>query len=158
LTEEANAATREPARVLVITADVEFVEDMRAVLHAHAEIRHAASTAMAVAEIFRQQPELVWIDLDLVPFFTDSSSLEGLGFLEVLRDRIDPTVPVLVTSSRADVVDATWMERFRIAAWLPKPPPMGSLLEILARLPGGRPGHIAALGNYRTFPSRNGTS
>jgi DNA-binding NtrC family response regulator len=145
--DETSPAAEGPARVLVITTDVEFVEDMRAVLHARAVIRHVASTALAVAEILRERPDLVWLDLDLVPFFTDSSGLEGLGFLEVLRKRVDPNVPVLVTSSQADLAGAAWMDRLQVTAWLPKPPGVKTLLEILTRLLSSRHSDPAASGN-----------
>lgn len=129
------------ARLLVVTADAGFAEDLRALLPASPGVRHAADTARAVAEILREPPDCILLDADLEPFFADSGWLEAEGFLQILRARLGIRVPVLVTSARVEAPDPAEPERYDVAAWLPKPPSLTCLLAALEAVRSRDRGH-----------------
>jgi CheY-like chemotaxis protein len=121
--------------VLMVDDDAEFAEDMRVILQETVTLRRVGGTAAAAARILRQRPDILWLDLELDPFFANSSALEGLAFLRILRKRIDSRLPVIVVSAQVSPHVSPQMQTslrdLGVHACLPKPPDIRKLLQAL---------------------------
>ncbi len=117
--------------VLLVEDDAEFAEDMRAILTDIATIRHVGGTATAIAEIIREKPDLIMLDLDLEPFLANSGGLEGVAFLQVVREQIDGELPVVIVSGRMSEELKGTLQRLGAVACFTKPPDLRTLREIV---------------------------
>ncbi len=117
--------------VLMVEDDSEFALDMTVILRGTVKLLCVGGTAAAAAHLLRSKPDALWLDIDLDPFFAETSALEGLAFLKVVRKRIDPDLPVIVVSSRLSPEAQRTLEELGVAAFYSKPPDPKALAETL---------------------------
>lgn len=127
--------------VLMVEDDSEFAEDMTVILRGRATIIRVSGTAEAAAVIMKRPPDLLWIDLDLSPYFGFDRATEGLAFLRALRERIPIDFSILIVTADTGPVADSIPREFPMATVLPKPPEpsrlYASVSEILPRIRGG---------------------
>ncbi len=131
--------TRALPTVLMVEDDAEFANDTTAILAGSVTVRRVGGTAAAAAHILRQKPDVLWLDLELEPFFSDTSATEGLAFLKAVRERIDHELPVVVVSGQLADEMRSLLGQFGVVACFTKPPDMAALVDALRR-PSRAPG------------------
>ena len=108
--------------VLMIEDDSEFAGDMTVILRGKAKVIHVCNTAEASAHLMRSLPDLLWIDLDLPPFFGLDRAREGLEFLRALHERIKVEFPIIVVSADLRSPGLEGLKEFPTVRTLSKPP------------------------------------
>ena len=121
-----DAATRGPARVLVVDDD----PDMLALLGrwlggAGIECAMAANGSEALTQLDLQRPDLVLTDLVM-------DEMDGLRLLKEIH-LLDPVMPVIMLSGEAGVADAMKAAHLGVSAFLTKPPDRDALLREVTR-------------------------
>lgn len=122
-------------RILVVDDDPEFVEITRTILEAHHyDVASASNGELAMAEMRRQRPDLVLLDVMM------SSMLDGLELSHEMRE--DPelkSVPVIMVSCIISSPHASLFptdESIPIDGWISKPMDPEDLLKKIRRLVG----------------------
>ncbi len=125
----------QPATILVVDDDPDFVEIMRTILEANEyKVITAANGDQALARVRQDHPDLILLDIMM------SSVLDGLDVSEKLaQDPEAKYMPVIMVSSIADTPYAhsfPMEEQPHMNAWLSKPVDPATLLakisEVLA--------------------------
>jgi len=123
----------QPATILVVDDDPDFVEIMRTILEAHDySVVTAANGEQALAQVKAQHPDLMLLDIMM------STVLDGLDVSEKLAQ--DPSaryMPVIMVSSIAETPHARLFpmdEQPHMDAWLSKPVDPQALLAKVAEL------------------------
>jgi len=115
----------------MVEDDPEFAADMQAVLAGIVRLDRVPNTAMAAAWLIRRPPDLLWLDLDLPPFFALTGGFEGLAFLRLVRERLAPELPVIVVSGRLTPEVRRELHGLEPLTCFGKPPELGALVRAL---------------------------
>jgi CheY-like chemotaxis protein len=123
----------QPATILVVDDDPDFVEIMRTILEAHDySVVTAANGEQALAQVKAQHPDLMLLDIMM------STVLDGLDVSEKLaQDPAARFMPVIMVSSIAETPHARLFpmdEQPHMDAWLSKPVDPQALLAKVAEL------------------------
>jgi CheY-like chemotaxis protein len=123
----------QPATILVVDDDPDFVEIMRTILEAHDyRVVTAANGEQGLAQVKAQHPDLMLLDIMM------STVLDGLDVSEKLaQDPAARYMPVIMVSSIAETPHARLFpmdEQPHMDAWLSKPVDPQVLLAKVAEL------------------------
>ncbi len=125
----------QPATILVVDDDPDFVEIMRTILESHGyNVITASNGQQALARVKAEHPDLMVLDIMM------STVLDGLNVSEQLsRDPEAKFMPVIMASSIADTPHAGLFpmeEQPHMDAWLSKPVDPATLLGKVEELLG----------------------
>jgi DNA-binding response OmpR family regulator len=123
-------------RILIAEDDIPFREVIGRNLSVRGyEVREAATAAGALAEIEREAPDVLLLDINL-------PDLSGWDMLRSLRTRGSELPTVIISAVR---IKPERLAEFRPLAYLPKPFPIEALLRLVDRAaPLDRGGEVSA--------------
>lgn len=123
-------------RVLMVEDDLEFAQDITAILASDIDVRHAKGTREASEMLSTDLPELVWLDMELPPFFGDAPKLEGLAFLRHIRSALGVAVPVIVVSGQMGPEMQDELLAAGAQGCFTKPPDLPLIRKVIQELKG----------------------
>ncbi|MCK4413038.1 MAG: response regulator [Candidatus Eisenbacteria sp.] len=122
----------EALSVLAVIDDEELAADLAALLPGDIRLRWTRGSVAAVAELLRESPQVLLVDLLLEPFYGDSSVLEGLALIRTIRQHIDAQLPIIaIVSDPSDDLCAE-LRAVGVKDCLSKPLDLDGLFHIMS--------------------------
>lgn len=125
--------------VLLITEDLEFARDLRAVLSGLAQVRWFPRVAAAVAEILGHRHSSLWIDFDPGPHAGPTHTEEDISILGALRARCESPADIVIFHDASSADLPCRLATLGPVSVLPKDADLVALRRVIGQPPAPHP-------------------
>jgi CheY-like chemotaxis protein len=120
-------------RVLVVDDDPAFASDLVAVKPEEMIIDVAGGTEEAIELLHADRPDVMIVDLDMIPYLAAESSNEGLAVLGAVSGGYLGEIPVIIATDRLTPQSRYWCDKLGAVAVLEKSGGLSRILEEAAK-------------------------